>query len=77
MTLWQTWNCWRRKTKPKFLDIDLENENNIKKRIHTIFNILIERGSFSKSEARKYEDECIEDEEEITHPLDFSEFKKK
>ena len=44
----------------KFLEI----ENNIKKRLHTIFSILNERGSFNKSEAREYEDECTEDEEE-------------
>ena len=41
-----------------------EIENNIKKRLHTIFSILNERGSFNKSEAREYEDECIKDEEE-------------
>ena len=40
----------------------LENENNIKKRLHTIFSIPNERGGFSKSEAWEYEDEYIEDE---------------
>ena len=44
----------------KFLEI----ENNIKKRLHTIFSILNERVSFNKSETREYEDECIEEEEE-------------
>ena len=35
----------------------LENENIIKKRLHLIFGILNERGSFNKSEAREYEEE--------------------
>ena len=42
----------------------LEIENNIKKRLHTIFSILKERVSFNKIDAREYEDECIENEEE-------------
>ena len=45
----------------------LENENNIKKRLHTIFSILNEPGSFNKSETREYEDECIENEEETDY----------
>ena len=35
-----------------------------KKRLHTFFSILNERISFNKSEAREYEDESIENEEE-------------
>ena len=42
----------------------MEIENNIKKRLHTIFSIPNERVSFNKSETREYEDECIEEEEE-------------
>ena len=52
----------------KFLEI----ENNIKKRLHTIFSILNEQGRFNKIETREYEDECIEEEEEtdaFTHFL--------
>ena len=41
----------------------LERENNIKKRLHTVFSILNERGSFKKNEGRGYEDDFIEDEE--------------
>ena len=53
LTLWHTWNCWRRKKaemRSKFLEI----ENNIKKHLHTILNILNEQDSFNKSEAREY-----------------------
>ena len=39
----------------------LETKNNIKTRLHTILN---EQNSFNKGEAREYEDEFIEDEEE-------------
>ena len=49
----------------KFLEIE-------KKRVHTFFSILNERISFNKSEAREYEDESIENEEEtdsFTHFL--------
>ena len=48
----------------KFLEI----ENSIKKRLHTIFSILNERG-INMSEAREYEDECIEDEEESEYSI--------
>ena len=51
-------------------------ENNIKKRLHTIFSRFNERVSFNKIEAGEYEDKCIEDEEKQTHPLTFSGFKK-
>ena len=53
-----------------------EIENIFKKLLHIIVSILNERGSFSESEAREYEDECIEDEEEQTQQLTFSVFKK-
>ena len=56
----------------KFLEI----ENNIKNRLHTIFSILNERGSLSKSEAREYEDECIEDEEETDRSTHFLRIQK-
>ena len=64
LTLWQTWNCWRRKSIAEMRSKFVEIENNIKKRLHTIFSILNERVSFNKIEAREYEDECIEDEGE-------------
>ena len=50
-----------------------ENENKIKKRLHSIFfSILIEQGNCKKWEVREYEDDCTEDEEETdtsTHIL--------
>ena len=52
----------------KFLEI----ENNIKTRLLTVLSILKERASFNEIEAREYEDDCIENEEEtdaITHFL--------
>ena len=54
----------------------LEIENNIKKRLHTIFSILNERVSFNKSEAREYEDECIENEEETDASTHFLRIQK-
>ena len=54
----------------------LEAENNIKKRLHTIFSILIERVSFTKSESREYEDECIENEEETNASTHFLRIQK-
>ena len=54
--------------RPKFQD----TEKYIKKRRYTIFSILNERGSFSKSKARKYKGERIEEDEETgasTHLL--------
>ena len=57
----------------KFLKI----ENNLKKRLHTIFSILNQRGSFNKNEAREYEDECIENEEEIDASTHFLRIQKK
>ena len=54
----------------------LEIENNIKKRLHTIFSILKERVSFKKIEAREYEDECIEDEGETDAPTHFLRIQK-
>ena len=56
----------------KFLEI----ENNIKKRLHTIFSILNERVSFNKIEAREYEDECIENEEETDASTHFLRIQK-
>ena len=56
----------------KFLEI----ENNIKKRLHTIFSIHNERVSFNKSEAREYEDECIENEEETDASTHFLRIQK-
>ena len=52
---------WRKKNKTEMLSKFLETENNIKKWLHTIRN---EQNSFNKGEAREYEDEFIEDEEE-------------
>ena len=52
----------------------LEIENKIKQRLHTVFSILNERGSFNKSVAREYHDECIEVAKETdasTHVLSF------
>ena len=57
----------------KFLEI----ENNIKKRLHTIYSILIERLIFNKIEAREYEDECIENEEETDASTHFLRIQKK
>ena len=54
----------------------LETENNIKKRLHTIFSILNERVSFNKIEAREYEDECIENEEETDASTHFLRIQK-
>ena len=54
----------------------LEIENNIKKRLHTIFSILNERVSFNKIEAREYEDECIENEEETDASTHFLRIQK-
>ena len=54
----------------------LEIENNIKKRLHTIFSILNERGSFNKNEAIEYEDECIEEEEETDASTHFLRIQK-
>ena len=51
-------------------------ENNTKKRLHTVFSILKERGSFGKSEAGEYEDECIEEEEETDTSTHFPRFQK-
>ena len=51
--------------------------NNIKKRPHTVFSILNERGSFNKSEAREYEGECVEDEEETDASTHFLRLQKK
>ena len=56
----------------KFLEI----ENNIKKRLHAIFSILNERVSFNKIEAREYEDECIENEEETDASTHFLRIQK-
>ena len=56
----------------KFLEIG----NNIKKRLHTIFSILNERGSFKKSDTREYEDDCIENEEETDASTHFLRNKK-
>ena len=56
----------------KFLEI----EKNIKKRLHTIFSILKERVSFNKIEAREYEDECIENEEETDASTHFLRIQK-
>ena len=77
LTLWQTWNCWRRKIKPNCDQSFQKIDNNIKKRLHTIFSILNERGSFNKSEAREYEDECIENEEETHASTHFLRIQKK
>ena len=57
-------DLWAEKNKADLRSKFPENDNNIKKRLHTIFSILIELGSFKNSEAREYEDECIEDEKE-------------
>ena len=54
----------------------LEIENNIKTRLHTIFSILNERVSFNKIEAREYEDECIENEEETDASTHFLRIQK-
>ena len=54
----------------------LETENNIKKRLQTIFSILNERGGFNKYEAREFEDECIADEEETDASTHFLRIKK-
>ena len=54
----------------------LENENNIKKRLHTFFSVLNERVSFNKIEATEYEDECIEDEGETEASTHFFRIKK-
>ena len=56
----------------KFLEI----ENNIKKRLDTTFSILKELGNFNKSEAREYEDECIEDEKETDASTHFLRIQK-
>ena len=56
----------------KFLEI----ENNIKRRLHTIFSILNERVSFNKIEAREYDDECIENEEETDASTHFLRIQK-
>ena len=54
----------------------LENENNIKKRLHTFFSVLNERVSFNKIEATEYEDECIENEEETDASTHFLRIQK-
>ena len=54
----------------------LEIKNNIKKRLHTIFSLLNERVSFNKIEAREYEDECIENEEETDASTHFLRIQK-
>ena len=54
----------------------LEIENNIKKRLHTFFSILNERGIFNKSDAREYVDECIEDEAETEASTHFLRIQK-
>ena len=54
----------------------LEIENNIKKRLLTIFSILTEQASFNKSEAIEYEDECIENEEETDASTHFLRIQK-
>ena len=54
----------------------LEIENNIKNRLHTVFSIFNERGGFPQSETIEYEDECIEDEEEIDASLHFLRIQK-
>ena len=51
--------------------------NNIKKLPYTVFSILNERGSFNKSEAREYEGECVEDEEETDASTHFLRLQKK
>ena len=56
----------------KFLEI----ENNIKKRLQTIFSILMEQASFNKSEAREYENEYIENEEETDASTHFLKIQK-
>ena len=65
------------KKKAKVRSNFLKIENNSKKRLHTIFSILNERGSFNKSEAREYEDECIENEEETHASTHFLRIQKK
>ena len=54
----------------------VETENNIKKRLHTSFSIPNQRGSFSKSEARDYEDQYIEEEEETNASTHFLRIQK-
>ena len=54
----------------------LEIEKNIKKRLITIFSILKERVSFNKIEAREYEYECIENEEETDASTHFLRIQK-
>ena len=56
----------------KFLEI----ENNIKKRLHTIFSILNERGSFKMNEAREYKDKFVEDERETIASTHFLSMQK-
>ena len=56
----------------KFLDI----EENVNKRLHTIFSILNERVSFNKVEAREYEDECIKEEGETDASTHFLRIQK-
>ena len=65
------------KNKAKVRSNFLKIENNSKKRLHTIFSILNERGSFNKSEAREYEDESIENEEETDASTHFLRIQKK
>ena len=76
LTLWQTWNCWQRKSIAEMRSKFVEIENNIKKRLHTIFSILNERANFNKIEAREYEDEFIEDEGETDASTHFLRIQK-
>ena len=63
---------------PQSLTIDfVENLELLAEKKKAIFSILNERGSFNKSEAREYEDESIENEEETDASTHFLRIQKK
>ena len=55
----------------KFLDIKKKSKSG-----YTIFSLINEWGSFNESEAREYEGECIEDEEETDASTHFLRIQK-
>ena len=62
---------------PQSLTIDfVENLELLAEKKKAIFSILNERGSFNKSEAREYEDESIENEEETDASTHFLRIQK-
>ena len=63
---------------PQSLTIDfVENLELLAEKKKAIFSIHNERGSFNKSEAREYEDESIENEEETDASTHFLRIQKK